>query len=200
MKDGKKNMHISKNWKKDEGLDTEMYYWNVCSIKQSNTHSFGGESDPYSKSLFFRPDRTLRSLSRSVHSLRAISLGSPESYCDVDPNLRCPYRYASNSATNRDSCSIGSSTDHIPSNSTRIRSWNELDILDEPAAFEELKSATPTYFLQSIRLGLAYHSPDCFAIMWRSLSNPPATITSSRTKRRLVKGRQGQEIAYLSLF
>ena len=88
----------------------------------------------------------------------------------------------------------------IESNSTRIRSWNELDILDEPPAFEELKSATPTYFLQSIRLGLAYHSPDCFAIMWRSLSNPPATITSSRTKRRLVKGRQGQEIAYLSLF
>ena len=30
MKDGKKNMHISKNWKKDEGLDTEMYYWSVC--------------------------------------------------------------------------------------------------------------------------------------------------------------------------
>ena len=30
VKDGRKNMHISKNWKKDEGLDTEMYYWSVC--------------------------------------------------------------------------------------------------------------------------------------------------------------------------
>ena len=41
VKDGKKNMHISKNWKKDEGLDTEMYYWSVCWDNERNGVAVG---------------------------------------------------------------------------------------------------------------------------------------------------------------
>ena len=39
VKDGRKNMHISKNWKKDEGLDTEMYYWSVCWKQKKKSRS-----------------------------------------------------------------------------------------------------------------------------------------------------------------
>lgn len=168
--------------------------------QQGITHSFWLESSPCSKSQFDHPVHTLKSPSLSADSILATSPGFPESYCDADLNLCFPDPCSWNSATNRDSCSIGASIDHSESN--RILLEFALGTNSTCATIRSRpKRSNPLYphtSFASLRSPRTYHSPACFASTWRSESNPPATITSSRTNSRLVNGRHGQEIVYSS--